>query len=201
MAEPTQRASEAPPRTTRPEGDLSPAWPSSGGTRATAAPARTDAPPKPATTSPAMGDGSTTSKELTGKAATTTPPAPPGEAAAPSDAAEADRKARAYTGMSPLRRMARMVWLIWLVAEVIVGLRVVFKAVAANESAGFVSFVNTISGPMVQPFRSIMGNHHVGTTGMLESSAVIAMVVFFAGALILAMFLRILAAPRARAVA
>lgn len=200
MADPTQRASEAPQRTARPEGDLSPAWPSSGGGRATAAPPRPGTPTKPTPTSPAMGDGATTSKELAGKAMSSGAVAPSG-ATAPPDKTATDRAPQTYTGLSPLRRMARMIWLLWLVAEVIVGLRVVFKAVAANENAGFVSFVNTISAPMVEPFRSIMGNKHVGTSGLLESSAVIAMVVFFAGALILATFLRILAAPRARAAA
>lgn len=187
MAEPTQRSSQAPPRTTQAEGDLSPAWPSSGGTR-TAAPVRTDAPAKPAT-----GDGATTSKELTGRAAS----AP---AAAPAGAAAMERQPRVYTGMSPFTRMARLVWLACIVSELIVGLRVIFKALAVDATAGFVSFINTISSPMIQPFHSIMRDKHVGSSGLIESSAVIAMAVFLAAALTLVVLLRILAAPRARPV-
>lgn len=175
MADPTSRA-QAAPGTTRAEGDLSPAWPAgqprAADTTAAGTPVATDANGRPVTAAP--GD----------PAATTAP-----------------NRMRVYAGTSPMLRMSRMVWLLWLVAELIVGLRVIFKAVAANPDAGFVSFINGISGPLVAPFRPIMGDRVIGTHGVLEASSLIAMVVFFAGALILASFLRILAAPRVRAVA
>jgi len=167
MAEPTPRAAQATPGTTRAEGDLSPAWPTRGSTQPTS---------------------------------TSTTPATPATSRAERDAAvapTADRR-RLYTGFSPMRRLSQMIWLLWLVAELIVGLRVVFKAVAANSGSSFVSFINDLSNPLVAPFRSIMGDHAIGNRGTLESSSIIAMLVFFAAALILAVFLRILAAPRAR---
>jgi len=171
MADPTPRT-QAPAGTTRAEGDLSPAWPA-GQPRATTAAGTTDAAGRPVSAAP-----------VADPAAATTP----------------DRM-RVYSGTSPMLRMSRMVWLLWMIAELIVALRVIFKAVAANPDAGFVSFIYGISGPLTAPFRPIMGDRVIGTHGVLEASSLIAMVIFFAGALILASFLRILAAPRVRAVA
>jgi len=177
MAEPTPRTTQATPETTRAEGDLSPAWPTRGSTQPTST---TTTPATPATTR-AERDRAVAAGAAGGTAA-------------------AVGGRRAYTGFSPVRRITQMIWLLWLVAEIIVGLRVVFKAVAANSGSSFVKFINDLSGPLVAPFRSIMGDHSIGNRGVLESSSIIAMVVFFAAALILVMFLRILAAPRARAV-
>ena len=181
MAQQAQRANEAPTRT---EGDLTPAWPAD----------RSVAPARP--TTPGKADA-----ELTGRATSTAAPAGARTPATTDAAATAPDRMRVYAGMSPLRRASQMIWLLWMVSELIVGLRVIFMGLGANPDAGFVSFINGISGPLIAPFHNIMQPRAMGSHGILEPAALIAMVVFFAGALILASFLRILAAPRVRAVA
>jgi uncharacterized protein YggT (Ycf19 family) len=186
MPDPAQRASEAPARTTRTEGDLSPAWPAG----------RNTAPTDPAV---APSDANLKGRPVTREGARATTPATTAPTG-PEAAAAAGAQPRMYRGTSPVTRAAMMVWLLWFVAEIIVGLRVVFKAVAANPDSGFVSFINGISGPLVEPFRRIMHDRAIGTNGLLEASSLIAMVVFLAGAMIVTMFLRIVAAPRVRVV-
>jgi hypothetical protein len=184
MADPTPRASlPTDAGRARAAGSSSPAWPPAEGNARSQTATLERAEPAAPTDPSARAAGSSTA------------------AVAPAATATPASREQVVTGVSPMRRMAQMVWLLWLVAELLVGLRVVFKAVAANPDAGFVSFINGASGPLVAPFRTIMGDHSVGTRGVLESSALIAMVVFLAGALILAVFLRILAAPRLRAAA
>ena len=174
MADPTPRTTGSDPAPARVEGDTSPAWPTSDGR----------APARPATTDRVARDTPATDRAV----------------ATPAEERAATRRPVAYAGVSPVRRLSQLVWLLWLVAELIVGLRVIFRAVAANPDAGFVSFINSISAPLVQPFHDIMRPRAMGH-GMLEPAALMAMVIFFAGALILASLLRILAAPRVRAVA
>lgn len=83
-------------------------------------------------------------------------------------------------------RLVRLIWFLLTVAESIVGLRVLFRALASREE-GFVRFVYAISTPLVAPFRPIVTDQSVGREGrrVLEVSSLIAMLLIFLGAYLL----------------
>ena len=79
-----------------------------------------------------------------------------------------------------------MIWFLLTVAESIVVLRVLFRALAPKEE-GFVRFVYVISIPLVTPFPPIIADQSVGRDGrrVIELSSIIAMLLLFLGAYLL----------------
>jgi uncharacterized protein YggT (Ycf19 family) len=124
-----------------------------------------------------------------------------GAAAGGTEKTAASKRTGLSTGVSPTRRAMQMIWLLWLVSDLLVALRLILKAVGANENAGFVSFIYGAAGPLVAPFRPMVSDQGIGSNGVLEYSSIIAIAVFLAAALILTAFLRIVSAPRLRAAA
>lgn len=83
-------------------------------------------------------------------------------------------------------RAVRLIWFLLTVAESVIGLRVLFRALASKEE-GFVRFVYAVSVPLVAPFRPIVTDQSVGREGrrVIEVSSVIAMLLLFLGAYLL----------------
>jgi hypothetical protein len=91
-------------------------------------------------------------------------------------------------------RLIRLIWFLLTVAESVVLLRVLFRALASKEQ-GFVRFVYVISVPLVAPFRPIIGDQSIGADGrrVIEVSSIIAMLLLFLGAYLLVTLISIVA--------
>ena len=90
------------------------------------------------------------------------------------------------TALPLAARLVRLIWFVLTVAESVVALRVLFRALASREE-GFVRFVYTVSVPLVAPFRPIVTDQSVGRDGkrVVEVSSLIAMLLLFLGAYLL----------------
>ena len=91
-------------------------------------------------------------------------------------------------------RVVRLIWFLLTLAESVVALRVLFRALASKEE-GFVRFVYTVSVPLVAPFRPIVTDQAMGREGrrVIEVSSLIAMLLLFLGAYLLVTLIDIIA--------
>lgn len=122
-----------------------------------------------------------------------TPAAP--TAVAPATPAAGVVRTSTYVG-SPAYRAVQLVWFICGVVELFIGLRVLFRALAANQANAFVQFCSDVADPFVAPFRGIVRDYGLHNGGVLESGSLIAMAVYVVAAALVAMLVRILVAPR-----
>ena len=76
-----------------------------------------------------------------------------------------------------LYKVVQLVWLVLGIVEVLIGLRVVLKLIAANPSNGFASFIYGFAGFFVKPFFGLTGTPAVGGS-VLEISSIIAMAIY-----------------------
>lgn len=77
-------------------------------------------------------------------------------------------------------KVAKACQLVWLgagIIEVLIGLRIVLKLIAANPNSGFASFVYNIASPFLAPFFGLTGSPAAGGS-VLEVPSVIAMLVY-----------------------
>jgi YggT family protein len=78
--------------------------------------------------------------------------------------------------------IARVVWAILAVVNVILGFRFILRILAANPAADFVAFVYNISAALMAPFANMVRNLRLDNGGVIEWSTLVAMAVYWLAA-------------------
>jgi len=95
------------------------------------------------------------------------------------NAGSTDRRSQVHTEVrAPVEAVvSRIVWFVFGLIEVLIGIRFVLKLFGANAEAGFVQMIYGVSGVLMAPFASIFGTQRVaGAT--FEWSALVAIAVY-----------------------
>lgn len=74
-------------------------------------------------------------------------------------------------------KLDRIVWLVAIVLEILIGFRVFLKLIAANPQSGFANFVYTVTAPFLAPFAGLTSTPSANGS-VLEISSIIAMAVY-----------------------
>ena len=80
--------------------------------------------------------------------------------------------------MDTARMLRKVVDLVMYLVTAVLGLRFIFRLVGANADNGFVNWIYDTSGEMVSPFRNIFVNPSVDGAGVVDFTALIALVVY-----------------------
>ncbi len=75
----------------------------------------------------------------------------------------------------------KVVFYILGILETLFAFRLIFKLLGANPSSGFVTFIYTVTGVFLNPFKGIFSssvNEGLETSSILEPSVIIAMIVY-----------------------
>ena len=93
--------------------------------------------------------------------------------------ASSDRRSQVHTEVrAPVEAVvARVVWFIFGVIEVLIAIRFVLKLLGANATAGFVQFVYGVSGVFMAPFATIFGAPRI-SGAVFEWSALVAIAIY-----------------------
>lgn len=82
-----------------------------------------------------------------------------------------------YETKKAIFRSWQIIWYVVAVVEIIIALRVAFKAIGANPFSGFVSLIYGLSDPLTFPFRGIIGST-VTSSNVIEWSSIIAALIY-----------------------
>jgi uncharacterized protein YggT (Ycf19 family) len=99
---------------------------------------------------------------------TTTDPIGPGMA----DTAEV------VSSVSPGRRAVEVTYLVFGIIEGLLAIRLVLKLLGANPQAGFTNFINGLTDVFMAPFRNLLPTVGSSSGAVLETSVVIAIIVY-----------------------
>jgi hypothetical protein len=92
-------------------------------------------------------------------------------------------------------RAAAIVGFLVGVVDIFIAARFLGKLLGASTQSAFVSFINTVSGPLVAPFQGIFGNGG-SKTNSFETADLVAIAVYAVIGWGLVMLIRIITAPR-----
>ena len=94
---------------------------------------------------------------------------------------------------SPLTPVRRAIWLIFGVIIALIGIRILFLALGANEGNGIVDAIYAITEPFVAPFRGIFSIDQVRPVGrsVIDFAAFVAIVGWLLVAILINAILRI----------
>lgn len=91
--------------------------------------------------------------------------------------AKGEAPQKVYEKKKTIFRFNQVIWYILGLTEVLLGFRMVLKALGANQFAGFTSFIYTITTPFAAPFSGILGKSISGNS-VIEWSTIIAAIVY-----------------------
>lgn len=92
-------------------------------------------------------------------------------------------------------RAAAIVGFVVGVVDIVIAARFLGKLLGASAQSAFVSFINTVSGPLVAPFQGIFGNGG-SNANSFETADLVAIAVYAVIGWGLVMLIRIVTAPR-----
>jgi len=79
---------------------------------------------------------------------------------------------------SAVARIVNIVYFLFGALELLLAVRVIFYLISVNPDNGFARFIYDLSSPFVSLFASLLENPTLGTTGVLEVTTLIAMLVY-----------------------
>jgi hypothetical protein len=91
---------------------------------------------------------------------------------------ENERSVAADNQNSSVGRIVYIVYFLFSVVELLLGLRVVLHLVGVNPDNGFANFIYALSSPFVALFASLLKNPALSTTAVLEVTTLLAMIVY-----------------------
>jgi hypothetical protein len=91
---------------------------------------------------------------------------------------EKERGIAAADQNSVVARLVNISFFLFSALELLLATRFILLLIGANTENGFASFINGLSAPFVTLFESLLKNPTVGTSGVLEVTTVIAMIVY-----------------------
>ena len=94
-----------------------------------------------------------------------------------------------------LSRVTQFLWLIVATVVALIGFRFVLALIGANPANNFVEAIYSITDVLVRPFNGIISTPDLTNGGVFDMAAIFAIFVYFIGAWLLIILLKILFSP------